>query len=81
MLTHHLLTMAELAEYVGRHPQLLRQYYAEGLLPEPQFRQRNEHLGRRASTTRRFTLHEAEAIKAIFASARYGTFARKRKAG
>src|ERR1700722_11079597 len=52
--TRHLLTMNELAEYVGRHPQQLRKYYAAGMLAEPKHRIIHDR-----KTTRRFTLKEA----------------------
>lgn len=70
----HLLTMGELALYVNRHPQLLRKYYSEGILPEPAHRiQHNK------KTTRRFTMQEAERIKYIFENARWGSFSPARK--
>ncbi len=67
------MNLAQLAEYVQRHPQLIRERYMHGDLPEPAYSKFAN--GR---TQRRWTLSEAEAIKVIFAHVKWGTFARKR---
>lgn len=69
-----LLTMNELADYVGRHPVRLRKYFAEGILPEPEHRTVHN-----ARVTRRFTLAEADRLKIFFESVEYGTLAKARK--
>jgi hypothetical protein len=69
-----LLSMEELAKYVGRHPQIVRKYFAEGLLPEPA-----HSVKFKRKTTRKFTLQEAERIKLIFDGVGWGTFAKKRE--
>lgn len=69
-----LLTMGELAKYVGRHPQIVRRYFAEGLLPEPAYRIKHAR-----KTTRKFTLQEAEAVKREFDNVHWGTFAKRRR--
>lgn len=72
--TFHLLDMGELAQYVNRHPQLIRKYYSDGVLPEPKHRIRH---GKR--TTRRFTIAEANEIKRIFDNMKWGTLAKVRE--
>ncbi len=66
--------MAQLAQFVDRHPQVLRERYGEGVLPEPRHMIRGQ--GR---TTRRWTLQEAETIKKIFDEVKWGDFAIKRR--
>jgi hypothetical protein len=70
----HLLTLEELASFVGRHPVQLRKYYAAGMLPEPKYRIQHAR-----KTTRRFTLQEAERIRKDFQDAKWGTFAKRRR--
>jgi hypothetical protein len=69
-----LITIEQLAQYVGRHPQLIRRYFADGALPEPEFRVQHKR-----KVTRRFTRAEAERIKKIFDDVRWGSFARRKK--
>ena len=69
-----LLTMAELARYVGRCHQVLRERYSEGVLPEPRHMLRGK-----VKTSRRFTLQEADMIKKIFDDRKWGDFATKRR--
>jgi len=69
-----LLTMNELAVFVGRHPARMRKYYAEGILPEPE--NRIEHDTR---IMRRFTLAEAERLRYFFDHLEYGTLAKARR--
>ena len=66
--------MNELAEYVGRHPQQLRKYYAAGMLAEPKHRIIHDR-----KTTRRFTLQEAEQIRNDFENSKgkWGYFAKR----
>jgi len=66
-----LLNMVELAEHVGRHPQVIRKYYAAGVLPEPRHRIAHEF-----KTTRRWTLQEADAIAKLFDDVYWGKFAK-----
>ncbi len=70
----HLLTLDELATYVGRHPVQLRKYYAAGMLPEPKYR-----IVHARKTTRRFTIQEADRIRKDFQDAKWGTFAKRKR--
>jgi DNA-binding transcriptional MerR regulator len=69
------MSLAEVAKFCGRSPQTLRKYYSEGVLAEPA--SATKYAGDR--TLRRFTLQEAERLKADFDSAPYGTFAKRKK--
>lgn len=69
-----LMTMEDVAKYIGKHPQQLREYFAAGMLAEPAF-----SVKRGVRITRRFTLQEAERMKYDFEHAKYGTFARRRR--
>ncbi len=74
-MSDHLLSLSQVAKHCGRSTQLLRKYYAEGVLPEPASAEK--YGGGR--TLRRFTLQEADRLKLEFDNAHYGTFARKKK--
>lgn len=69
-----LLDMNQLADFVGRHPQVMRKHFSEGTLPEPRHR-----IKFGVKTTRRFTLEEARQIKVIIDNAHWGDFAAKRR--
>lgn len=71
--TFGLMDMTQLAEYVGRHPTLLRKYYSQGILPEPKHR-----IAHATKTTRRFTIEEANAMKTLFDTMEWGTAAKIR---
>lgn len=69
-----LLSLEELAKFVDRHPQLLRRYFKEGLLPDPAHTVRHSR-----KVTRKFTLPEAERIKHEFDGVKWGSMQRKRR--
>jgi hypothetical protein len=69
-----LISMEQLAKYVGRHVQLLRRYFAEGALPEPEYRVQHKR-----KLIRRFTRAEADRVKAVFDNVGYGTIAKRKK--
>lgn len=73
-LSERLLSLDELAKFVGRHPQLLRRYYAKGKLPDPVHTVKHTR-----KVTRKFTLQEAERIKILFDNVKWGTFSHKGK--
>jgi DNA-binding transcriptional MerR regulator len=70
----HLYTLDEVAEYVGRTPQLLRLYYSQGLLPDPK-----TVAGSAKKKIRKFTLDEANQLKNFFASVKKNSLIAKRK--
>lgn len=63
-----LYTLPQLAKHCNRHIQLLREYYANGILPDPKHTTINK-----SRRERRFTLQEMDQVKAFFDSVKRGT--------
>ena len=63
-----LYTMPQLAQHCERSLQLLREYYSQGILPDPKYTIVNK-----TRKERRFTLQEMEQINTFFASVKRGT--------
>ena len=72
--TEMLYTMRQLADHCGRHVQLVREYFADGILPDPKYTVINPH-----RKERRFTLHEMDQIKNFFAGVKRGNVQAIRK--
>lgn len=72
-----LMSIPEVARYIGKHPQQVREYLANGMLAEPAHSIASGKLGLRK--IRLFTLQEAERMKHDFDTARYGTFSERKR--
>lgn len=70
--TEKLYTLSEVATYCGRSLQLLREYYADGILPDPKFT-RPFKRGVVVGKDRRFTQREMDQIRDFFESIKRGT--------
>ena len=69
-----LYTMRQLSHHCGRSLQLIREYYADGVLPDPRYTKKHDttQFGK-IRKTRKFTMLEMDQIKNFFDSVKRGT--------